>query len=666
MNFSQGRSVVFWTDGSWHAPALRTGIVRRRREGRGCIGWAVAPLVEPLEPRTLLSGLVIIPVFDSSITGDPNAAAIQATINTAIQNFEQDFTTPITVKIEFEESTAVTLSGSSKASYQVSYTLFRNALVASATSADDTSSLVSVPAGADNPDNSASEVVLTTANARALGFSNAMPTDGIDGVVLLNMPKFNLTRTSIDPLKYDLLGSVYHEIDEVLGVESALNGSANGSSVPTTYIAAEDLFRYDATGGRSFNTSAVAAAYFSVDGGHTLLEQFNQIAGDDFCDWYNPGTRTAQVQDATTAPDATPNLGIELTLLDVLGYSLAPGVQGGLLPDLQPYQPPGWSAPLVVSTTSGSTIASTSITTAQDVYFTAATINWGEVATSTAYTTTYVLDGTTVATSNVTASLAVNSFLQRIPVDLGTLSAGSHTLSMNIDVGDTANETNVNNNTYSVTFNVQTAADFASISDGALTINGTAGDDIITLTSDGTNVTATLNGTASDPFALSSITSITVNGNAGNDSITVESNMPASLGVSVQGGPGDDTIMGGPGNDTLGGGAGNDSIAGGPGDDSIKGGAGDDVLGGGKGNDTLFGSLGNDTLRGGLGDDSLNGGAGANQMYGGQGNNIFYAVNGTSDQIFAGAATNDSLIYGPSVNYIIESGVIPPGNVTAA
>jgi uncharacterized repeat protein (TIGR03803 family) len=203
-----------------------------------------------------------------------------------------------------------------------------------------------------------------------------------------------------------------------------------------------------------------------------------------------------------------------------------------------------------------------------------------------------------------------------------------------------------------------------TLSNGVLTVNGTNDDDIITLTSDGTNVTATLNGTASQPFPLSSTTSITVNGLAGNDLITIEPSMPSTLGVSVQGGPGDDTITGGPGNDILGGGAGNDSISGGPGDDSIKGGAGDDTLAGGKGNDTLFGSLGNDVLRGGLGDDSLNGGAGTNQMYGGQGNNTFYAVNGTADQIFAGAATNDFLIYRASDSPIVESGAIPPGNTT--
>jgi Ca2+-binding RTX toxin-like protein len=205
---------------------------------------------------------------------------------------------------------------------------------------------------------------------------------------------------------------------------------------------------------------------------------------------------------------------------------------------------------------------------------------------------------------------------------------------------------------------------FATLSGGALDVEGTSGDDVITLVSDGTNVTATLNGTPSQAFALSSVTSITVNGNAGNDTITIDSTMPSTLGVSVQGGPGDDTVLGGPGNDTLGGGQGNDSIQGGPGDDSAKGGAGDDTLLGGKGNDTLFGGPGNDLMHGGLGDDYLNGGSGTDYMSAGAGNNTFYAVNGTADQIFAGTATNDSLFYSTSDNPIIESGSIPAGNQT--
>jgi cyclophilin family peptidyl-prolyl cis-trans isomerase len=203
----------------------------------------------------------------------------------------------------------------------------------------------------------------------------------------------------------------------------------------------------------------------------------------------------------------------------------------------------------------------------------------------------------------------------------------------------------------------------ATISNGVLTVNGTGGADTMTIDLQNGQYLTSVNGNT-QTLSATGVTSVVVNGLAGNDIITLGSGMVN--GASVQGGPGDDSITGGPGNDTLAGGQGNDTILGAAGDDEIHGGQGDDSLAGGKGNDTILGGQGNDTLRGALGDDSLNGGAGTNQFYGGQGNNIFYAVNGTADELFVGAATNDSLIYGSSDNYIIESGTIPPGNITLA
>src|SRR5260370_37070292 len=49
------------------------------------------------------NGLVINPTFDSSITSDPNAATIEATINSAIGTYESTFSDPITVNITFKE-----------------------------------------------------------------------------------------------------------------------------------------------------------------------------------------------------------------------------------------------------------------------------------------------------------------------------------------------------------------------------------------------------------------------------------------------------------------------------------------------------------------------------------------------------------------------------------
>ena len=48
------------------------------------------------------ANIIINPTFDSSITSDPNAAAIVATIEGAITMYEADITTPITVNITYE------------------------------------------------------------------------------------------------------------------------------------------------------------------------------------------------------------------------------------------------------------------------------------------------------------------------------------------------------------------------------------------------------------------------------------------------------------------------------------------------------------------------------------------------------------------------------------
>ncbi len=51
------------------------------------------------------TGLTIHPTFDSSITGNPNAAAIQAMINRAISIYESLFSDPITIQIRFRYAT---------------------------------------------------------------------------------------------------------------------------------------------------------------------------------------------------------------------------------------------------------------------------------------------------------------------------------------------------------------------------------------------------------------------------------------------------------------------------------------------------------------------------------------------------------------------------------
>lgn len=272
------------------------------------------------------AGLVIIPTWDSTITSDPNAATIEATITTAIQQYEALFSDPITVNIKFAEMGSG-LGHSSTFISTISYPSFLSALTSDAKTTNDTIALAHLPPGSANPVNGNAAVTLSLPNLRALGFGSGYnpPSGQPDSTVSLNVSICNLSRTSIDPNKYDLMAVAQHEMDEALGFGSALNGLNNGDPAPTGPVDVMDLFRYDQNGARTFNTALATQAYFSLDG-VTDLARFNQTGGGDFQDWYSPGGQTPRVQDAFGTRGATPNLGVELIGLDVSGYNLVSAI----------------------------------------------------------------------------------------------------------------------------------------------------------------------------------------------------------------------------------------------------------------------------------------------------------------------------------------------------
>jgi hypothetical protein len=259
------------------------------------------------------AGLIITPAFETSIASDANFATIQQTINAALGIYSTTFSNSGPVSINFFEMNSG-LGSSETFVGDISYSQYRAALVAHSKSSDDATALAHLPSGPNNPVNGSSMVTLTTANLRALGFNANPPAGQPDSRVGLNTSIMNLTRTSIDMSKYDLMAVVMHEIDEALGFGSGLNG-------PAGTVRAEDLFRYAGNGAISFTTDPSAEAFFSLDG-TTHLAQFNQTGGtSDYGDWKTVGA--PKVQDAFATPGAQPNLGVEITVLDVIGYDLA-------------------------------------------------------------------------------------------------------------------------------------------------------------------------------------------------------------------------------------------------------------------------------------------------------------------------------------------------------
>jgi hypothetical protein len=90
-----------------------------------------------------------------------------------------------------------------------------------------------------------------------------------------------------------------------------------------------DLYRYSAPGVRSFSIVDTTSpyAYFSINGGNTVLSYFNQTSGgSDYGDWLSDPIHAGygpQVQDAFGYPGPNPALGVnELTALNVIGYNL--------------------------------------------------------------------------------------------------------------------------------------------------------------------------------------------------------------------------------------------------------------------------------------------------------------------------------------------------------
>ena len=198
---------------------------------------------------------------------------------------------------------------------------------------------------------------------------------------------------------------------------------------------------------------------------------------------------------------------------------------------------------------------------------------------------------------------------------------------------------------------VEPSATF-SLVDGVLTLTGTAGADdvrIKTPRGDDTQIIVVVN-SETVAYNVADIDQILINALEGNDRVSVHGNV--SIGMTVNGGAGDDNIqtgggndsvIGGDGNDMIDTGAGNDTVDAGLGNDNVRAGAGDDSVLGGDGNDQISGGAGNDLLDGGAGDDVLRGEAGQDQLFGQAGNDTL-----------EGGADTDTLDGGTGTNQLFE------------
>jgi hypothetical protein len=277
------------------------------------------------------TGLNINPTFDSSITGNPNAAAIEAMINRAISFHELLFNDPITIQIRFRYSTtgpdgaplpAGAIAQSVFVIYPIPWSIYIGALRADATTNNDNLANASLPGTALSPN-----IKPRSAGGRAVGldtptamFANGTVRQGgpYDGIVTLNSSvPYQFTRpTSAGQL--DAQRSTEHEVDEVIGLGSRLGDNGND-------LHPQDLFSWSSAGVRNLTSSGTR--YFSINRGSTNIVSFNQNPSGDFGDWLSTACPQAHpyVQNAFICTGQSSDIAAtspEGINLDVVGYDL--------------------------------------------------------------------------------------------------------------------------------------------------------------------------------------------------------------------------------------------------------------------------------------------------------------------------------------------------------
>ncbi|MBV8681760.1 MAG: NF038122 family metalloprotease [Caulobacteraceae bacterium] len=268
--------------------------------------------------------LTIKTTFDSSITSNPNHAAIESAFDAVTAEYDSVLGSPITVNVDVSWGKVDGMAMASNALGEsvdglygyYGYSTLKSYLSAHATANPSDKALLSavahLPASAPS---GVSNYVVPSAEAKALGLISPTQTS-FDGYIGFGSGlAFDYDPSNgISAGTYDFEAVAAHEMDEVLG---RISGLADSSP---TYRTVFDLYRYSSPGVISFAFNS--PAYFSVNGGTTNLGEFNvSSSGGDRGDWANYGATVTDIQDAFLTTGRRSNLtAADLSALDALGY----------------------------------------------------------------------------------------------------------------------------------------------------------------------------------------------------------------------------------------------------------------------------------------------------------------------------------------------------------
>ncbi|HTS75480.1 MAG TPA: NF038122 family metalloprotease [Bryobacteraceae bacterium] len=231
---------------------------------------------------------------------------------------------------------------------ELSYSSYATTFDAEST---DSAAIAELPS--TNPDVAGGGVYVTAAQLEALGLSITAGRYGVNlsgsscklgtsgcynGVITISNGAdlyYRPNGGTIGMTQYDFYSVAEHETDEILGTASCLvdisgaagNGCTNRSGT-SAGVSATDLYRYSSQG--TFAWTSSSTAYFSIDGGKTMLAAYNNTPnGGDYGDWvYQSSCSADLVQDYAATPGCSPNIITdqgtpEIQLLNAVGFDLS-------------------------------------------------------------------------------------------------------------------------------------------------------------------------------------------------------------------------------------------------------------------------------------------------------------------------------------------------------
>ena len=262
-------------------------------------------------------------IYGQGAANNAAPSGFYSAVNYVVSYYDTLFTNNITININvsygylldpYTNTYSALSSGDLGASFEnnetsTSYAATRNFLLG-----ENAPGASTLPSSSPDP----GSLYMGSAQAKALGFVGASNTlDGSIGLSANTAWDFN-PNTTPTANQYYLVGTLEHEISEVMGRVSDLD-------TPGEYTVA-DLYRYSAPGARDFSTGGHGStAYFSIDNGTTNLGSWNnQPSNGDLADWYPQGPAPG----GNDAYNDYANPGVinvvstaDITLMEALGWT---------------------------------------------------------------------------------------------------------------------------------------------------------------------------------------------------------------------------------------------------------------------------------------------------------------------------------------------------------